>query len=172
SLGNSGPNQFDPGNTSPSDQEPNGQIQSAPTQSAQVRGEENPAPVAQIPAENQPVGVSPGNGSGLSSPVASQPQPLSSNPLNALAPSMRTPTPPAPQSHPQGHPTTVATSARIPRSLQSQSAAMTPAAGGTKPPEAALPSIGPVDLPEATARSLLAQQVKPTYPESARASRQ
>jgi periplasmic protein TonB len=49
---------------------------------------------------------------------------------------------------------------------------MTPAAGGNKPAEAALPSIGPVDLPEATARALLAQQVEPTYPESARASRQ
>jgi protein TonB len=171
SLGNSGPNQIDPGNTGASDQEPNGQIQSAQTQSAQVRGEENPAPVTPIPADNQSVGVSPGNGSGLSSPVASPPQQLSSNPSNAPAPSMRTPTPPAPQSHPQGHPTSFPTRAGIPRSLQSQSAAMTPAAGGTKPAEAALPSIGPVDLPEATARALLAQQVEPTYPESARASR-
>jgi protein TonB len=172
SLGNSGPNQIDPANTGASDQEPNGQIQSAQTQSSQLRGEENPAPVTQIPADNLPVGVSPGNGSGLSSPVASQPQQLSLNPSNAPAPSMRTPTPPAPQSHPQGHPTSIPTRAGIPRSLQYQSAAMTPAAGGTKPAEAALPSIGPVDLPEATARSLLAQQVEPTYPESARASRQ
>jgi TonB family protein len=172
SLGTSGPNQIDPGNTGPTDQEPNGQIQSGQTQSAQVRGEENPAPVTQIPADNQPVGVSPGNGSGLSSPVASQPQPLTSNPSNTPAPSMRTPTPPASQSHAQGHPPSLPTSAGIPRSLQSQSAAMTPAAGGTKPAEAALPSIGPVDLPEAAARALLAQQVEPTYPESARASRQ
>jgi protein TonB len=172
SLGNSGPNQIEPGNTGPTDQEPNGQIQPAQTQSAQVRGEENPAPLTQTPADNQPVGVSPGNGSGLSSPVASPPQQLSSNPSNAPAPSIRTPTPPAPQSHPQGHPATVPTGTRIPRSLQSQGAAMTPAAGGTKPAEAALPSIGPVDLPEAAARALLAQQVEPTYPESARASRQ
>jgi len=167
SLGNSGPNQIDPGNTGPSDQEPTAQ-----TQGVQVRGEENPAPLTQIPPDNQPVGVSPGNGAGLSSPVASQPQQLSSNPSNAPAPSMRTPTPPAPQSHPQGHPTSIPTRGGIPRSLQSQSAAMTPAAGGTKPAEAALPSIGPVDLPEATARALLTQQVEPTYPESARASRQ
>jgi protein TonB len=173
SLGTSGPNQIDPGNTGPSDQEPNGQIQSAQTQSTQIRGEENPAPVTQIPADNQPVGVSPGNGSRLASPVASPPpQQLSSNPSNAPAPSMRTPTPPPPQSRPQGHPTSIPTSAGIPRSLQSQSAAMTSAAGGTKPAEAALPSIGPVDLPEATARALLTQQVEPTYPESARASRQ
>jgi TonB family protein len=171
SLGNSGPNPIDPGNTGASDQEPNGQIQSAQAQGAQVRGEENTAPVTQIPADNQSVGVSPGNGSGLSSPVPSQPQQLSSNPSNAPSPSMRTTTPSAPQSHPQGHPTSIPARAGIPRSLQSQSAAMTPAAGGTKPAEAALPSIGPVDLPEATARALLAQQVEPTYPESARASR-
>ena len=170
SLGNSGPNPIDPGNTGASDQEPNGQIPSAQTQSAQVRGEENPAPVTQIPADNQSVGVSPGNGSGLSSPVPSQPQQLSS-PSNTPSQPMRTPTPSAPQSHPQGHPTSIPARAGIPRSLQSQSAAMTPAAGGTKPAEAALPSIGPVDLPEATARALLAQQVEPTYPESARASR-
>jgi protein TonB len=172
SLGNSGPSQIDPGNTGPKDPEPNGQTQSTQTPSAQVRGEENPAPATQIPADNQPVGASPGNGSGLSSPVASPPQPLSSNPSNTPAPSMRTPTPPAPQSHPQGHPSSLPSSAGIPRSLQSQSAAMTSAAGGTKPAEAALPSIGPVDLPEAAARALLAQQVEPTYPESARTSRQ
>src|SRR4029077_12662571 len=168
SLGNSGPNQIDPGNTGPSDQEPMAQ-----TQSAQVRGEENPAPVTQTqtPPDSQPVAVSPGNGAGLSSPVASPPQQLSSNPSNAPAPSMRLPTPPAPQSHPQGHPSSIPTRGGIPRSLQSQSAAMTPAAGATKPAEAALPSIGPVDLPEATARALLTQQAEPTYPESARASR-
>ena len=51
-------------------------------------------------------------------------------------------------------------------------ASTTPEASGNKPIEAALPSIGPVDLPEYIARSLLAQQVDPTYPESARASRQ
>ena len=171
SLGNSGPNPIDPGNTGASDQETNGPIQSAPTQSVQVRGEQNPAPVTQVAADNQSVGVSPGNGSGPSSPVPSQPQQLSSNSSNAPSPPMRTPTPSAPQSHPQGHPSSIPTRAGIPRSLQSQSAAMTPAAGGTKPAEAAMPSIGPVDLPEATARALLAQQVEPAYPESARASR-
>src|SRR5207247_3012720 len=87
SLGDSGPNQIDPGNTGASDQEPNGPIQSAQTQSAQVRGEENQAPVTQIPADNQSVGVSPGNGSGLSSPVPSQPQQFRTNPSNAPSPS-------------------------------------------------------------------------------------
>jgi TonB family protein len=168
----SGQTQTDPGNTGPTDQDPNGQTQPAQTPSGQVRVEENPATGTQIPPDNQQVVVPAGNGSGLSSPVSSQPQQLTSNPSNTPAPSLRMSAPPAPQARPQGHPTAISTRAGIPGSLQSQSAVMTPAAGGTKPVEAALPSIGPVDLPEATARALLAQQVEPTYPDSARASRQ
>jgi len=133
SLGNSGPNQIDPGNTGPSDQEPNGQIQSAPTQSAQVRGEENPAPVTQIPLITSRLASPLANGSRLSSPVASQPQQLSSNPSNAPPPSMRTPL---------HRPRRVIHRASDVRhnqrrkflvGLQSLSAAMTPAAGGNKP---------------------------------------
>ncbi|MFZ1157322.1 MAG: TonB family protein [Candidatus Sulfotelmatobacter sp.] len=56
----------------------------------------------------------------------------------------------------------------IPSSLKSGMAQMTPDASGNKPPEAALPSIEPVNLPEATARGLLLQQAKPVYPPSAR----
>jgi len=47
-------------------------------------------------------------------------------------------------------------------------ASMTPDASGNKPPEAALPSIEPVNLPEATVRSLLVQQADPKYPETAK----
>ena len=47
-------------------------------------------------------------------------------------------------------------------------ASMTPASSGNKPVEAALPSIEPVDLPEAAARALLLQQPDPLYPESAK----
>ena len=47
-------------------------------------------------------------------------------------------------------------------------ASMTPDASGNKPPEAALPSIEPVQLPEATARSLLLQQPELVYPETAK----
>ncbi len=45
---------------------------------------------------------------------------------------------------------------------------MTPEASGNKPVEAALPSIEPVQLPEATARSLLLQQPELVYPEAAK----
>lgn len=47
-------------------------------------------------------------------------------------------------------------------------ASMTPDASGDKPVEAALPSIEPVQLPEATARSLLLQQPELLYPEAAK----
>jgi protein TonB len=45
---------------------------------------------------------------------------------------------------------------------------MTPEASGTKPPEAALPSIEPVAIPEATARGLATAQPAPAYPASAK----
>ena len=45
---------------------------------------------------------------------------------------------------------------------------MTPEASGNKPVEAALPSIEPVDIPEATARGLLTDQPAPAYPASAK----
>jgi protein TonB len=58
--------------------------------------------------------------------------------------------------------------AGIPSSLKSGMAQMTPEASGNKPPEAALPSIEPVNLPEAAARGLLLEQATPVYPPSAR----
>jgi periplasmic protein TonB len=60
---------------------------------------------------------------------------------------------------------TVATG--VPSSLQSKMAQMTPEASGNKPVEAALPSIEPVNLPEASARALLLQHAEPAYPQSA-----
>src|SRR5262249_49060477 len=59
-----------------------------------------------------------------------------------------------------------------PSSLKSQMKSSTPEASGTKPMEAALPSIQPVTLTESVARGLLVQQVDPQYPDSAKNSRQ
>lgn len=47
-------------------------------------------------------------------------------------------------------------------------ATSTPEASGNKPVEAAMPSIEPVDLPEATIRGLLLEQPEPDYPDTAR----
>jgi TonB family protein len=60
----------------------------------------------------------------------------------------------------------------IPSSLRSQVASTTPEASGAKPVEAAMSSIEPVVLPEATARGLLAQAVDPQYPAGAKTSGQ
>jgi len=57
---------------------------------------------------------------------------------------------------------------KVPSSLQSQMVSMTPEASGNKPPEAALPSIEPVDVPELTERMLLTEQTPIAYPTSAR----
>lgn len=80
---------------------------------------------------------------------------------------------PAPQAAPRVHLSTpasplVASTTAIPTSLRSQIATMTPEASGAKPVEAAMSSIEPVNLPEATAWSLLAEPVDPVYPDSAK----
>jgi protein TonB len=49
---------------------------------------------------------------------------------------------------------------------------MTPEASGAKPPEAAMSSIEPVNLPESAVMQLLAQPVDPVYPDAARAAGQ
>ncbi|HLW84527.1 MAG TPA: TonB family protein [Candidatus Sulfotelmatobacter sp.] len=71
---------------------------------------------------------------------------------------------PVPASHNVSNPSLTG----IPSSLKSQMAAMSPEASGNKPPEAALPSIEPVNLPEAAARGLLVEQPAAVYPPSAR----
>ncbi len=60
----------------------------------------------------------------------------------------------------------------IPSSLKSQTGSMTPDASGSKPAEAAMSSIEPVNLPESAALALLAQAVEPVYPDAAKASGQ
>jgi TonB family protein len=69
---------------------------------------------------------------------------------------------PAPQRNPQVQ--YVSTPVKVPSSLQSQMASTTPAAGGDKPAEAAMPSIEPVSVPEAAERALLTEQPNFDYP--------
>jgi periplasmic protein TonB len=79
--------------------------------------------------------------------------------------------PPVPRSTPQ--PTVSASvSAGIPSSLKSQLASSTPQASGSKPVEAAMSSIEPVNLPEPVERQFLLQPVDPVYPAAAKASGQ
>ena len=137
-----------------------------------------PTPV-QVP-ENSPSQSPPANSlASADQPGSTVPQPSGSRVIAepghpdamavqgvALAP--RVMLPPAPQRNPSPHSASNASAAGIPSSLRSQMASMTPDASGNKPPEAALPSIEPVQLPEAMARSLLLQQPEMVYPEAAK----
>ncbi len=139
----------------------------------------NQAPNDAGTAENQPVAV-PSTASPSGTTPATLPNPpanvpaVSSNPppVEAVAPPEK-PTPvPAPAVTQPRPINTAPSTTNIPSSLKSQMASMTPDASGNKPPEAALPSIEPVDLTETVARGLLAQSVDPAYPDAAKASGQ
>jgi protein TonB len=132
--------------------------------------QENQNPESQSPQAPQPGSTGQAQegqppGGVVQTPVQSVPaevQPQTPVPL-AIAPA------PAPvYRNPQPRSAPVNTNTAIPSSLKSQMASMTSAAGGNKPVEAALPSIEPVDLPEAAARALILQQSDPVYPESAK----
>lgn len=90
---------------------------------------------------------------------------------NAAAPSSptpRDPLQPITQKTPPPRNTSTVANNSIPSSLKSQMATSTPEASGNKPVEAAMPSIEPVELPEATVRGLLIEHIEPDYPETAR----
>jgi TonB family protein len=74
--------------------------------------------------------------------------------------------PTAPPKEPQPRP--AATPGNVPSSLKSQMAATGPYPGGNKAPEAALPSIEPVSVTEASERGLLTDQPDPVYPPTAK----
>jgi periplasmic protein TonB len=148
--------------TSPADQ----------TQTPVVQVQENPS--AQPAAEGTPSTAEPAGGTAApNSPEAAAARlradaiaAASAPPPTLVAPTSAAPTPPvSPLPHSVSAPTAPA---GIPSSLKSQMASMAPDASGNKPVEAALPSIEPVDIPEAAARDLLTDQPAPAYPESAK----
>jgi periplasmic protein TonB len=77
----------------------------------------------------------------------------------------------APRSVPQ-HAISAGAIAGIPSSLKSHLASSLPQSSGSRPVEAAMSSIEPVNLPEPVEREFLIQPVDAIYPASARASRQ
>jgi periplasmic protein TonB len=101
--------------------------------------------------------------------------PAQSNPVTTLAPRPAAPQSPhpslTPRSAPQ-HATSAVAVAAIPSSLRSHIASSVPQSSGSKPVEAAMSSIEPVNLPEPVAREFLIQPVDAVYPASARASGQ
>ncbi|MGB8063450.1 MAG: TonB family protein [Candidatus Sulfotelmatobacter sp.] len=87
-------------------------------------------------------------------PAATAPHPDAIATPKTSAPALPKPSP----SH------TVTPPGNVPSSLKSQLASMTPDASGNKLPETALPSIEPVNVPEAAERALLTNQPAILYP--------
>jgi len=131
-----------------------------------------PADSTQTPAPQVLDGQSPQN---AATPAASTPAPVPT----VAAPSTTTPTEPvaavasSPLTKPAAtvpknpQPHYVSAPGSVPSSLRSQLAPVTDV-GGAKAAETALPSIEPVNVPEATERALLADQVNVTYPDNAK----
>jgi protein TonB len=174
-----------PGDNNPNDQTQNNQPQTVQNQTDQGQPSQNQAgqgPSGQTQAGDsqiqvkEPAPVSVGGGPANAAAVSPAPGPTEapvqpSSPVAQPVFPSRAVTPPVqnsvpPQTAPTGN------NAGIPSSLKSQIASMTPEASGTKPAEAAMSSIEPVNLPESAALGLLAQPVDPVYPDAARASGQ
>ena len=122
------------------------------------------APATTQPAAAQPVPLTPPPVA-VASPITPPPAATTQNsdtPAVTYSPVTPTPAPPKRQPAPYVPPTT-----KVPSSLQSQMATMTPDASGNKPPESAMPSIEPVAVPELTERALLDSQPPLDYPAAA-----
>jgi protein TonB len=187
------------GDSNPTDQNQTSQGQPVQNQSNQNQPSQNQpgqdssgqAPVGenQVPVKD-PASANTGGAPGNAADAASVPAPApistpTSAPTPAATAAPQQPTAPAPQAAPAQRPVTPPAqnsapqpaasgggNAGIPSSLKSQIASMTPEASGTKPPEAAMTSIEPVNLPEAEAWGLLAQSFEPVYPDAAKAGGQ
>ncbi len=151
---------------------------------------QTPAQGQNNPGQGEPVQVNPTPGNPppqtapSATPPATVPSPALPNPSPAattavaapphsdpfmLPPPVLVPTRPvAPRSAPP-RPASASSNPSSPSSLKSQMASMVPEASGNKAPETALPSIEPVNLPEATERALLTDQPAMAYPANAKA---
>jgi periplasmic protein TonB len=135
------------GSTPPSDATPTPASENPATTSAAKELSATPPPQLLVAATAPPVTSAPArrdiftpNSSPVSNPAASQPVP--SQPVPARG--------------------------TVPPSLKSQMAPASPAVGGNKPLEAALPSIEPVSVPEAAELALVTDQPALAYPNSAK----
>jgi periplasmic protein TonB len=152
---------------------------------------QTPAPGQNNPGQGDPVQVNPtaGNPPPQTAPsttrTATGPSPAPPNPSPAatpatvagpphsdpftLPPPALLPTRPVAPKNAPPRPASASSNPPIPSSLKSQMASMVPEASGNKAPETALPSIEPVNLPEASERALLTDQPAMAYPANAKA---
>ncbi len=157
--------QTNPGDNSPTDPSQAGPIADGQPQVADGAAKDQTAPtagnLAGSTAAASPVALSPSQAQSLPSlpqpaPVPAPPRPVAVPPPVSIAP--------------RGIPS--AANAGIPSSLRSQLASATPEASGTKPADAAMSSIEPVNLPASALPELAVQPVEPIYPDAAKSSGQ
>lgn len=159
------PNPSDPTAT-PAGQTPGqGQNNSGSGDPGQVNPtQDNPPP----PSTSSPVtGSSPGQPTSSPAPATAVAALPRSDPFTQSPPSF-VPTRPVAPRNPPSRPASASSNPPIPSSLKSQMASMVPEASGNKAPETALPSIEPVNVPEATERALLTDQPVMPYPANAK----
>ena len=157
--------------TTPADQPQTPGTSAQENPQVQVQPAPASTPAASGPAAIAPAGDTTAPGSATAAAAAAHIRSDNAagvpSPISSVAPGLAQPAPPVnPLPHSASKPAT--TSAAIPQSLKSDIASMTPDASGSKPAEAALPSIEPVELPEATARAQLTDQPAIAYPGSAK----
>jgi len=144
---------------SPADAPPEPSVVQAPA----IQAPQTPAAASQAnvvtapPATSQPAATT----------VAGPAPVVAARPDNAATTGPPFPAPlTAPPRYPQPRPPAIP--GNVPSSLKSQMAATSPYPGGNKAPEAALPSIEPVSVTEASARGLLTDRPDPVYPATAK----
>jgi TonB family protein len=162
---NGGQPQAPAGENNAADQNPTDQSQTGQDQNRQAQaGQDQMKDSTQTSAGSVP-GSATGPGSG-EAPAAAQAPPVRATATPARLVTSTAPSVAAP------HAVSAASSTGIPSSLKSHMASSTPDASGNKPPEAAMSSIEPVNLPESTVRELLTEPVDPLYPAAAKAGGQ
>ncbi len=156
----------DPAGTTPSDQTPPSETQPSATQVPEKQPSPS-SPETAPPASGTGAagGTFASPGSTIAAPAASVP-PHSDTPAVVSPPVASVPVRPTPPKNQEPH--YVSAPGNVPSSLKSQMASMTPDASGNKPVEAAMPSIEPVAVPEATERALLTEQSALAYPANAK----
>jgi periplasmic protein TonB len=163
-----------PNNDAANPQQPAG----LPDGTATTPGEQTPASEGQVPEKqlsplpsDPPPTLSGPTMPATSSAPGSATEPAGIAPPRSDSPSTASSTPAAamrlapPKNRP---PRDTSSSGNVPSSLKSQIASMTPYGSGNKAPEAAMPSIEPVIVPEATERTLLTEQPALAYPGNAK----
>ena len=148
----------------------------SPTDDTGTTPTEQVPPSEAQPPENQAAPTTPETAAPVSAPVvenagthgSTAPVPVASVHADPFStPASSAPPRPALPKNPEPHSSTAP--GNVPSSLKSHMVTMAPDTGGNKAPEAAMPSIEPVNVPELTERALLTDQPPIPYPANAKA---